>query len=49
MSPARDAVRAARRELPDLSLGYLAHTLPAKHPGGLDRYLDALRAAGLPE
>jgi adenylate cyclase len=46
---ARDAVQAALRALPKLSIGYLAHNLPAKHPGGLDPYLDALRAAGLPE
>ena len=46
---ARDAVQTALVELPKLSIGYLAHNLPTKHPGGLDRYLDALRAAGLPE
>jgi adenylate cyclase len=46
---AREAVQAALRELPKLSLSYLAHNLPAKHPGGLAPYLDALRAAGLPE
>ena len=46
---ARYAVQTALVELPKLSIGYLAHSLPTKHPGGLDRYLDALRAAGLPE
>ena len=46
---AKEAAQAALRELPSLSLGYLAKTLPTKHPGGLDPYLDALRAAGLPE
>jgi len=46
---ARDAVQAALLALPKLSIGFLAHNLPAKHPGGLDPYLDALREAGLPE
>ncbi len=45
----RAAVAAALGEKPDLSLGYLAKTLPTKHPGGLDPYLDGLREAGLPE
>ncbi len=46
---ARDAVQEALRLKPDLSIGYLAKTLPAKHPNGLDPYLDGLRKAGLPE
>ncbi|MFQ5567437.1 MAG: adenylate/guanylate cyclase domain-containing protein [Paracoccaceae bacterium] len=46
---AKDAVQTALRELPKLSIGYLAHNLPTKHPGGLNPYLDALRTAGLPE
>ena len=46
---AREEVQAALRELPHLSISYLAKSLPTKHPGGLDPYLDALRAAGLPE
>ena len=46
---AKDAVQTALRELPKLSISYLAKALPTKHPGGLDPYLDALRAAGLPE
>ena len=46
---AKDAVRAALRELPKLSISFLAKALPTKHPGGLDPYLDALRAAGLPD
>jgi adenylate cyclase len=46
---AKDAVQTALRELPKLSISYIAQSLPTKHPGGLDPYLDALRAAGLPE
>ena len=46
---ARSEVQAALRELPDLTLSDIARTLPTKHPGGLDPYLAALRAAGLPE
>ena len=46
---AKDAVQVALRELPKLSISYIAQTLPTKHPGGLDPYLDALRTAGLPE
>ncbi|MEE9209343.1 MAG: tetratricopeptide repeat protein, partial [Kiloniellales bacterium] len=46
---ARAAVAAALGEKPDLSLSYLAKTLPTKHPGGLEPYLDGLRKAGLPE
>ena len=42
-------MQAALRELPKLSISYTAHSLPVKHPGGLDPYLDALRTAGLPE
>jgi len=46
---AREAVEEALRRKPDLSLSYLAKTLPTKHPGGLDPYLNGLREAGLPE
>jgi adenylate cyclase len=46
---AREAVDEALRRKPDLSLSYLAKTLPTKHPGGLEPYLDGLRKAGLPE
>ncbi len=46
---ARSTVTAACKALPDLSLSYLAKTLPTKDPGGLDRYLEGLRLAGLPE
>ncbi len=43
--PVTDALEAK----PDLSLAYLAKTLPTKEPDGLDPYLDGLRKAGLPE
>ncbi len=46
---ARAAVAVALERKPDLSLAYLEKTLPTKHPGGLDPYLDGLRKAGLPE
>jgi len=46
---ARAAAAAAREALPDLSVSYLVKTLPTKEPGGLDRYLEGLRLAGLPE
>ncbi len=46
---AREAVDEALERKPDLSLSYLAKTLPTKHPGGLEPYLDGLRKAGLPE
>ncbi|MCH8002114.1 MAG: tetratricopeptide repeat protein, partial [Proteobacteria bacterium] len=49
MEEARGAVDTALREKPDLTLAYLKKTLPTKHPGGLDPYLDGLRKAGLPE
>ncbi len=49
LDEARAALKEAMRELPSLSLGYISETLPTKHPGGLDPYLDALRTAGLPE
>jgi tetratricopeptide (TPR) repeat protein len=46
---AREAVDEALRRKPDLSIAYLETTLPTKHPGGLDLYLDGLRKAGLEE
>jgi adenylate cyclase len=46
---ARGAVAAALEAMPDLTLAYLEKTLPTKEPGGLDRYLEGLRKAGLPE
>ena len=49
MEEARAAVAAALEAKPDLTLAYVAETLPTKEPGGLDPYLDGLRKAGLPE
>ena len=46
---ARDAVAAALKAKPDLTLSYLEKTLPTKEPGGLDPYIEGLRKAGLPE
>ncbi len=46
---ASTAVAAALEAMPDLSLAYLAKTLPTKEPDGLEPYLDGLRKAGLPE
>jgi uncharacterized protein HemY len=46
---AREAVEEALRRKPELSLAYLATTLPTKEPGGLDPWLEGLRKAGLPE
>ena len=48
MDEARAAVTEALEAKPDLSLAYLAKTLPTKEPSGLDPYLDGLRKAGLP-
>ena len=44
---ASDALGEAVRAKPDLSIGFLIKNLPTKHPNGLDRYLDGLRACGL--
>lgn len=44
---ARLSLANAVREKPDLSLRYLENTLPTKYKGGLDLYLNALRACGL--
>jgi tetratricopeptide (TPR) repeat protein len=44
---AREAVDEALRRKPDLSLTFLETTLPTKQPGGLERYLDGLRQAGM--
>jgi adenylate cyclase len=46
---ARAAVEAALERKPDLSLTYLAKTLPTKQPDGLAPYLMGLRKAGLPD
>jgi len=45
---ARSAIGEALRQKPGLSLSYLEKTLPTKHPGDLQPYLDGLRKAGLP-
>ncbi len=49
MDEARAAVTEALEAKPDLSLAYLAKTLPTKQPGGLDPWLEGLRKAGLSE
>lgn len=49
MDEARAEVVIALRELPELSLSYLAKVLPTKKPDGLDPYLEGLKKAGLPE
>jgi len=49
MDEARAAVTAALEAKPDLSLAYLATTLPTKEPDGLAFYLEGLRKAGLPD
>ncbi len=46
---ARNAVTAALKEKPDLTLSYLKKALPTRHEGGLEPYLSGLRKAGLPE
>lgn len=46
---ARQAVGRALAAKPDLTIAYIAHALPTAEPGGLEPYLGALRAAGLPE
>ena len=46
---ARAALGRAIDEKPDLTIDYIACTLPTKHEGGLQPYLDGLRKAGLPE
>ncbi len=47
IAEAREAVDEALRRKPDLSLAFLEALLPTKQPGGLARYLDGLRKAGL--
>jgi adenylate cyclase len=46
---ARRSVQDAINELPSFSVSYLVSTLPTKHPGGLDPYVNNLRKAGIPE
>ena len=47
LDEARLSLSNALREKPDLSIRYLETNLPTKHKGGLDLYLNALRACGL--
>jgi hypothetical protein len=49
MDEARAAAAAALEAKPDLTLAYLTEALPTRQPGGLDPYLDGLRAAGVPD
>lgn len=49
MDEARQALAAACKEKPDLSIAFLEHNMPTKFSGGLDPYLNALRKAGLSE
>jgi adenylate cyclase len=46
---ARAALGRATDEKPDLTIDYIACTLPTKLEGGLQPYLEGLRKAGLPE
>jgi adenylate cyclase len=46
---ARGSIKNAISELPNFSVSYLVSTLPTKHPGGLDPYIENLRKAGIPE
>lgn len=49
LDEARQALAAACKEKPTLSIAFLEHNLPTKFKGGLDPYLNALRKAGLSE
>ncbi len=49
LDEARVAIEAARRVKPDLSLSVMRRLLPHVHPEYLERWIDALRKAGLPE
>lgn len=46
---AKASLQLAIGEKPNLSITYIKNTLPTKHEGGLDIYLNGLRKAGLPE
>jgi len=48
MEEARSYLAEALKAKPDLSVPFLEKTLPTKHEGGLDPYLEGLRKAGLP-
>jgi len=49
MEEAKTSLQLALEEKPDLSITYIEKTLPTKHAGGLEIYLEGLRKAGLPE
>ena len=49
LDEARTAIEAARRVKPDLSLSLLRRIFQRFHPEYLERNIDALRKAGLPE
>ncbi len=49
LDEARIAIEAARRVKPDLSLSVIKRLTPNYHPDYLERRLDSLRKAGLPE
>ncbi len=46
---AQAAIEATRRVRPDLSLSVIRRLTPHFHPEYLERWIDALRKAGLPE
>ena len=46
---ARAALEEAARIMPDATIGSLSIQLPFKDPAHLDRYMEGLRKAGLPE
>jgi adenylate cyclase len=47
LDEAHQSLAIALQKKPDLSIQYLVSNLPTKHAGGLDLYLNALRACGL--
>ena len=49
LDEARAAIKAARRLKPDLSLSVIRRLLPHFHTDYLERWIEALRKAGLPE
>ena len=49
LDEARVAIEAARRVKPDLSLSVAKSLVPHFYPEYLERFIDALRKAGLPE
>ena len=49
LDEARVAIEAARHVKPDLSLSEIRRLLPHLHPEYLERWIDALRKAGLQE